>query len=531
VFDAIVIGAGVSGLYQLYKLRQLGLSVRVLEAGDDVGGTWYWNRYPGARFDSESYSYGYSFSDELLDEWSWSEHFAAQPETLRYLQHVAGKFDLRRDITFGARVTRMWWDDSGRQWTVEVDDGAAHSARFVVLAVGVLSEPHQPEIDGLGEFRGRWFHTARWPHEPVAFDSQRVAVIGTGATGVQVIQEVAKSADHLTVFQRTPNWCSPIRNGEIDVDTQRSIRARYPEIFERCRNTYGGFLHDSDRRKAMQVSHEERIAFYEELYAQPGFRLWMANFRDVLVDPRANATLSEFMAEKIRSRVDDPTIAEKLVPRDHGFGTRRVPLEDRYYEVYNQPNVELVDLRETPIVGVTERGIDTTTGRHDCDLIVFATGFDAVTGSFERIDIRGVDAVRLDEAWRDGPRTLLGLGVAGFPNLFIIVGPHNAAAFCNMPRCIEHNVDWVTQLLARMKAEGHTKVCATPAAQDEWTDEVREAAQRMLFSQVDSWFTGKYSVRRSPGERPVLLYAGGFPRFQERCQLEADAGYDGFEID
>jgi cation diffusion facilitator CzcD-associated flavoprotein CzcO len=530
MYDAIIIGAGVSGLYQLHRLRGLGLSARVFEAGDDVGGAWYWNRYPGARFDSESYSYGYSFSDELLEEWSWSEHFAAQPETLRYLQHVADRFDLRRDITFGVRVVRMGWDETERQWTVELDDGTVHTSRFVVMAVGVLSVPNQPAIEGLDDFAGPWFHTARWPHEPVSFDGRRVAVIGTGATGVQVIQEVAKTAGHLTVFQRTPNWCSPIRNGTIDEDTQRSIRARYPEIFDRCRHTYGGFLHDSDRRKAMEVSPEERTAFYEELYAQPGFRLWMGNFRDVLVDPRANATLSEFMAAKIRERVQDPAVAERLIPIDHGFGTRRVPLENGYYEVYNQPNVELVDLRETPLRRITATGIETAAADHACDLIVFATGFDAITGPFEEVDIRGVDDVQLAELWDDGPQTLLGIGVAGFPNLFILVGPHNAASFCNMPRCIEHNVDWVTQLLGRMSAAGETRVCATTAGQAEWTDEVGAAAERMLFSQVDSWFTGKNSSRERRGRRSVLLYAGGFPTYQERCQQVAENDYEGFEL-
>ena len=529
-FDAVVVGAGVSGLYQLLRLRDLGMSVHAFEAGSDVGGTWYWNRYPGARFDSESYSYGYSFSPELLDEWEWSEHFSAQPETLRYLQHVAERFDLRRDITFDTRVVRMTWDEDTRTWALELDDGSEVTARFVILATGVLSVPSLPDIPGIGRFAGEWFHTATWPHEPVDLSGRRVAVIGTGATAVQLITEIAKTVEHLTVFQRTPNWCAPLRNGPIDPREQASIRGRYAEIFDRCRNTYGGFIHDADRRKALEVSDEERIAFYEELYAQPGFGIWMGNFRDVLVNEAANATLTEFMAHKIRERVRDPELAEKLIPTDHGFGTRRVPLESGYYEVFNQPNVELVDVREAPIVEITETGITTSGAHHECDVIIFATGFDAVTGSFDKIEVTGTGGKSLRAAWAAGPKTYLGLGVAGFPNLFILVGPHSAASFCNMPRCIEHNVEWLATLLDDMRSAGQTRICPTPEAQDGWTDEVIEAAERMLFSKVDSWFTGTRSKSYSGTGRTVLLYTGGFPKFQERCRAVADDGYAGFDL-
>ena len=529
-FDAIVVGAGVSGLYQLHALRELGLTVHAFEAGGDVGGTWYWNRYPGARFDSESYSYGYSFSPELLDTWDWSEHFSAQPETLRYLQHVADRFDLRRDITFDTRVSAMTWDEETRMWTVALDNGSEVTARFVILATGVLSVPLMPDIPGVERFGGESFHTASWPHDRVDLSDRRVAVIGTGATAVQLITEIAKAVGHLTVFQRTPNWCAPLHNGPIDADEQASIRERYAEMFERCRNTYGGFIHDADRRKALEVSDEERIAFYEELYAQPGFGIWMGNFRDVLVNEEANATLSEFMTHKIRERVRDPEVADKLVPTDHGFGTRRVPLESGYYEVFNQPNVELVDVRETPIVEITESGIRTTAATHECDVIIFATGFDAVTGSFDKIEVTGVGGESLRAAWAAGPKTYLGLGVAGFPNLFMLVGPHSAASFCNMPRCIEHNVEWLATLLHDMRSAGQTRVCPTPDAQDEWTDEVIEAAQRMLFSKVDSWFTGTRSQSYRGAGRTVLLYTGGFPKFQERCRDVAGAGYAGFDL-
>ena len=328
------------------------------------------------------------------------------------------------------------------------------TARFVILATGVLSVPLMPDIPGVERFRGESFHTASWPHDRVDLSDRRVAVIGTGATAVQLITEIAKTVGHLTVFQRTPNWCAPLHNGPIDADEQASIRERYAEMFERCRNTYGGFIHDADRRKALEVSDEERIAFYEELYAQPGFGIWMGNFRDVLVNEEANATLSEFMTHKIRERVRDPEVADKLIPTDHGFGTRRVPLESGYYEVFNQPNVELVDVRETPIVEITESGIRTTAATHECDVIIFATGFDAVTGSFDKIEVTGVGGESLRAAWAAGPKTYLGLGVAGFPNLFMLVGPHSAASFCNMPRCIEHNVEWLATLLARHEVGG-----------------------------------------------------------------------------
>jgi cation diffusion facilitator CzcD-associated flavoprotein CzcO len=310
VYDAIIIGAGISGLYQLYRLRELGMRVRVFEAGTGVGGTWYWNRYPGARFDSESYSYSYSFSQELLDEWNWSEHFAAQPETLRYLNHVADKFDLRRDIQFRSRVTAAHWQEDARSWDVTLEDGSRRSARFLITAIGPLSAPTMPRIDGVETFRGESCHTARWPHEPVSFEGKRVAVIGTGATGVQTIQEVAKTAGHLTVFQRTPNWCAPLHNSRIDAETMATIKAGYPEMFKRCQETFACFLHTPDPRGTFEVTPTEREAFWEKLYAERGFGIWQGNFRDILTDPKANDLISDFVARKIRQRVKDPKVAE-----------------------------------------------------------------------------------------------------------------------------------------------------------------------------------------------------------------------------
>jgi cation diffusion facilitator CzcD-associated flavoprotein CzcO len=528
--DVIVIGAGLSGMYQLHRLRELGLSTRVFEAGGDVGGTWYWNRYPGARFDSESWTYGYSFSEEILREWEWSEHFSAQPETLRYCNFVADKLDLRRDIEFDSRIAAATYDEAANAWEIETTDGRRARGRFLITAIGPLSAPTMPAIPGVDTFRGEAYHTAAWPHEPVTFAGKRVGVIGTGATGVQAITEVAKTVGRLTVFQRTPNWCAPLRNSPIDAATQARIKATYPEIFAVCRDSFGCFIHQADPRNALEVTAEEREAFYEKLYGEPGFGIWMGNFRDILIDRDANTTVTEFMRRKIRERVKDPQVAATLTPTNHGFGTRRVPLESGYYEVFNQDNVRLVDLRETPIERITPSGIATHGAHHDLDMIVFATGFDALTGAFDRIDIRGLGGRRLRDKWAGGPRTYLGLSIEGFPNLFTLVGPHNAASFCNIPRCIEQNVDWVTALLRHAGAAGRTRVEATAEAENEWTAHVHDMARRMLFTQVDSWMMGVNSNVAGKQTRSVLVYAGGAPKYRERCEQVAAAGYAGFTL-
>jgi cation diffusion facilitator CzcD-associated flavoprotein CzcO len=522
-YDAIIIGAGISGMYQLYRLRELGMRGRVFEAGTGVGGTWYWNRYPGSRFDSESYSYQYSFSKELLDEWSWSEHFAAQPETLRYLNYVADKFDLRRDIQFRSRVTAAHWSDDGRAWDVTLQDGSRHRARFLITAIGPLSAPTMPRVPGVETFKGQSCHTATWPHEPVRFEGKRVAVIGTGATGVQTIAEVAKTAGHLTVFQRTPNWCKPLHNGPIEAETQARLKASYDEMFKRCKETYACFLHTVDPRSIFEVTPEEREAFLEKQYSTPGFAMWQGNFRDMLTDREANAIVSDFVARKIRERVKDPKVADKLIPKDHGFGTRRVPMETKYYEVYNQPNVRLVDIKETPIERITPAGIKTSDADYEFDIIIYATGFDAITGSFDRIDIGGLDGQKLKDKWAYGPQTFMGVQVEGFPNMLMLVGPHTALG--NIPRSIEYNVEWVTGLIGYMRAHNLTRADARPESVADWTDHVKAAGAGLLSNEVNSWMTGINSNIDGRQTRIIARYSGSAPAYRARCDEVAAKGY------
>ena len=522
-FDAIIVGAGMSGMYQLFRLRELGLRVRVFEAGTSVGGTWYWNRYPGARFDSESYSYGFSFSRELLQEWEWSEHFAGQPETLRYCNYVADKFDLRRDIQFRSRVSAAIYQEETRSWTIMLENGERFCARFLITAIGPLSAPTLPRIEGRDSFAGQSFHTGRWPHEPVDFKGKRVAVIGTGATGVQTIQTIAAEVGHLTVFQRTPNWCAPLHNGKIDAETQKKIKAGYPEIFARCQETFACFLHTPDPRGAFEVSDEEREAFYEKLYGERGFGIWQGNFKDILVDHRANATISDFVARKIRQRVKDPRIAETLIPKNHGFGTRRLPLETFYYEVYNRPNVELVDLMETPIERITPKGIKTSEREYEFDIVIYATGFDAITGSFDRIDFRGANGVLLKERWKSGPETYLGLMVDGFPNMMMLMGPHTALG--NIPRSIEYSVDWVAGLMRFAQERKLTRLEATAEGVSSWTDHVKALGVGLLSNEVNSWMTGINSNVEGKQTRIVARYSGSAPAYRARCDEVAAKGY------
>ncbi len=522
-FDVLIIGAGLSGLYQLYRVRELGLSAHVIEAGADVGGTWYWNRYPGARFDSESWTYGFSFSPELLQEWNWTEHFSPQPENLRYCRFVADKFDLRRDIAFGRRVTCAQWQEATRSWRLSIDDGRTLTSRFLITAMGALSVPTLPRIAGIDTFAGQSCHTANWPHEPVSFEGKRVAVIGTGATGVQTIQEVAKTAAHLTVFQRTPNWCAPLHNAPITDAEQRDIKSRYAQIYKQCRENVSGFIHQPDPRSALEVSAQEREAFWEKRYGEPGFGIWVGNFRDILTNRDANALISDFIARKIRSRVTDPRTAEKLIPKNHGFGTRRLPLETRYYEVYNQPNVDLVDLTETPIECITPAGIQCGGREQAFDMIIFATGFDALTGAYDAMDIRGTDGRSLKDQWAQGARTFYGILNDGFPNLLMVMGPMGSLG--NIPRAIEYNVEWVSGLLRHMRDQQRDRVEVPRAGVDAWMDVVRKASQGLLSNEVNSWMTGVNSNVAGRTTRVLARYSGTGPEYRAQADAIAAGGY------
>lgn len=526
-YEVVVIGAGVSGIYQIKRLADLGIDAVVLEADEDLGGTWHRNRYPGARFDSESYTYGYSFSRELLDEWHWTENFSPQPENLRYLNFVAEKFDLRRHMRFNARVESMTWDEDARLWHLGLQDGRACTARFVITGVGPLSMPTLPRIPGMDDFEGESFHTFWWPKEPVPLSGRRVGIIGTGATGIQVIGEIADKVGDLTVFQRRPNWSTPLNNAPISEAQMARIRARYDEIFANCAQSPGGFEHVPDRRGFWTLTKEERTAFWDELYETPGFAILVGNFMEIFYDEAANREMSDYVAARIRRRVKDPATAEKLIPKDHGFGMQRLPLETRYFEAYNRDNVHLVDITEAPIERITAEGIQTKAAHYDLDLIVYATGFDAITGGFDRIDIRGVGGRSLRDKWRDGPSTYLGLLTHDFPNMIMVAGPQSVSGSTNFPRAIEGGVDWVTGLLQHALDNGHTRLEADAEAEREWGKEVARAQEKILLRSSKGWFTGYNSnvEGHQEGKFRYQAYFGGSPRYTALVTQVAADGY------
>jgi cation diffusion facilitator CzcD-associated flavoprotein CzcO len=522
-FDAIIIGAGVTGLYQLYRLRQLGLSVRLYDDGSGVGGTWFWNRYPGCRFDSESETYAYSFSEELLQEWDWKEHFSGQPENERYLNYVADKFNLRPNIQLNSRVTSAVYDERENQWEIKLDNGKRARARYLVGAVGILSAHYLPNIPGLDTFKGVSYHTSRWPREQVDFTGKRVAVVGTGATAVQLIPIIAKEVGHLTVFQRTPNYCAPLRNSLVDPETQAKFKKSYPEIFQKCQETTAAFRYDFDPRSVFEVTEEERLEQFERLWAKPGFEKWLGNFRDIMTNRKANEVFAEFVRNKIRARVKDPAVAEKLVPKNHPFGSKRIPLETNYYEAYNRDNVLLIDINETPIERFTPKGIKTSDKEYEFDIIILATGFDAITGALTRMDIRGKDGNSLKEKWADGPRTYLGLQSAGFPNFFIAVNN----AFCNFPRCAETIVEWITDCIRYMREKDIATIMPTPQAEEAWVKHSGELVEGSMLVEANSWFVGA----NIPGKaRAILLYANPAPKYRAKCAEVAANDYEGFEL-
>jgi cation diffusion facilitator CzcD-associated flavoprotein CzcO len=522
--DVLVIGAGVTGIYQLYRARGSGFSVAMLEAGDGVGGTWFWNRYPGARFDSESYTYGYLFSQELFDEWEWQEHFAEQPETERYLNHVVDRFDLRRHIHFGARVTSAIYDDPSGTWSVTTDDGTIVTARFLVSATGVLSVPYLPDIPGRDDFRGVQHHTGRWPDEPVDFAGKRVAVIGTSSSGVQVVPSVVDDVASLMVYQRSANWCTPLNNRPITAEEQVQLRVGFEQLRDVLNTSVHGFHHPVNERSAFDDSPDERLAFFETMWASPGFMKFTSNYADILMNPDANAAWCEFIAGKIHRLVDDPDTAERLVPKDHRYGEKRPPYVAGYFEAFNRPHVSLVDLRDTPIVRITETGIETTDGLQELDIIVWATGFDFGTGAMTRMGIRGRDGLALEEHWADGPTTFLGVQTAGFPNLFFPGGPHAAAG--NNPRYNGDQVDFITDTLVYVRDHGHDVIEVTPEAEARWTSMIDRASARTPFGQI-----GQYVGGNIPGKpRRYLLNAAGRPKLFSTIAEVKDSDYADFTL-
>jgi cation diffusion facilitator CzcD-associated flavoprotein CzcO len=526
-YEVIVVGAGVAGIYQIKRLVDLGIDATVLDSAPDLGGTWYWNRYPGCRFDSESYTYGYSFSRELLDEWHWKERFSGQPENLRYLNHVADKFDLRKHMQFNCAVEAAHFDEAADLWRLKLGDGRELTCRFVVLAVGLLSAPTLPRLPGLDDFKGRSFHTYYWPHEPVEIRGKKVAVIGTGATAIQIIGEIADKVGDLTVFQRRPNWSAPLHNSPISDAEMADIRARYDEIFAACARTPGGFEHEPDRRGFHEVSREERLALWDKLYEEPGFGIWLSNFREIFMDEAANAEFSAYIADRMRKRVSDPEVAETLIPRDHGFGVQRVPLETNYLEAYNRDNVHLVDISKTPIERITEKGLRTSVRDYEFDIIVYATGFDAITGAYDQIDIRGLGGEKLFDKWKDGPSTFLGMLTHGFPNLLMPTGPQGASATTNFPRGIETGVNWCTELMRYMWARGMSRADVTRAAEERWAAHVAKMYEIMLMRKAKGWFTGYNSNidGHEAGKVRYFVYNGGTPKYVGIINDVAAGGY------
>ena len=528
--DAVVIGAGFSGLYMLHKLREQGLDVRVYEKGEEVGGTWYWNTYPGARCDSESHIYCFSFDEGLHREWTWSERYPEQPEILDYLQWVADRLDLHRNIAFEREVTSATYDDETATWTVELADGERVRTRYFVTAVGCLSEPFLPDFDGLDEFEGEWYHTARWPDEEIDFGDDHVGVIGTGSTGIQFISEVGGRADHLTVFQRTPNYAVPARNRPLAEDEYEEIRENYDDIWERARDSRLGMPFDHEHETDYGLSEAEIREVLEERWQQGGFR-FLHSFEpgSILSNPELNDVVSAFIREKIRERVDDPETAEKLVPTDHPYGSKRPPMDyNDYYGTYNRDDVSLVDVDENPIERVTADGIRTTADHYDLDMLVFATGFDAMTGAILAMDIEGKDGRTLDEKWAAGPRTYLGLMTHGFPNLFTITGPQSPSVLTNMPLSIEQHVEWIADCIAYMDEHGYDRIDATEDAENQWVQNTNMLAENMLFSEADSWYRGA----NVPGKTQVFTpFPGGLDNYREICARVARDDYDGFELE
>lgn len=526
--DVIVVGAGFAGLYMLHKLRSLGFSVKVFEAASDVGGTWFWNRYPGARCDVESVQYSYSFDAALEQEWRWSERFATQPEILRYINHVADRFDLRRDIVLNTTIGSAIFDAKSSRWTLTTASGDRIEAAFCVMATGCLSASRLPAIPGIESFSGDIFHTAKWPQQPVDFGGRQVAVIGTGSSGIQAIPLIAKQAQHLTVFQRTPNFSVPARNWDMTPEYEKSWKDDYPALRKRARETtWSGTLYEFSDKGAMQVDDEARRREYGRRW-QKGGANFMHAFNDLLLDEAANATAADFVREKIREIVQDPDRAKALLPFDHPLATKRICVDTDYYATYNRDNVDLVDVRKQPIEAITPTGLTAGGRPYSFDTLVFATGFDALTGALTAIDIRGRDGRKLRDAWQAGPKTYLGLMVAGFPNLFTVTGPGSPSVLSNMIVSIEQHVDWISACLSHLRDNGIEQIDAEPDAQSRWGEEVNAAAQRTLYPRAGSWYMGA----NIPGKtRMFMPYVGGLGNYRRICSDIARDGYRGFSFE
>ena len=528
-FDVIVVGGGLGGVYALHRLRGQGLSVRVFEAGSGVGGTWFWNRYPGARCDVESMEYSYSFSNELQQEWKWPERYGTQPEILRYINHVADRFDLRRDIQLNTRVVSATFDPATDRWTVTTDQGEVVTAQFCVMASGNLSTPRVPDFKGLENFTGKWYHTGLWPQEGVDFSGLRVAVIGTGSSGVQMIPQIAGQADHLTVFQRTANFSLPARNAPQDPEKERRHKEEYQDRRRAALDTpFGMAGYPPPTKSALQATEEERERDYEAKWAEGGSISFLYSYNDLLLNKEANDTASEFVRQKIRGIVQNPAVAEILAPKDHPIGTKRLCLDSNYYETYNRNNVSLVDVRVDPILEITATGVRTRDREYGpFDAIAFATGFDAMTGALREIDIRVQGGDVLADEWEAGPRTYLGLMVAGFPNMFVVTGPGSPSVKTQMILAIEQHTDWIADCLKHLREKGYNRIEADRPAQDAWVTHVNEVADSTLYPLANSWYVGA----NIPGKPRVFMpYVGGFAGYKQKCDAVAANDYEGFVL-
>ena len=527
-FDAIIVGAGVGGLYAIYRLRKLGLKVRAFEAAGGVGGTWYWNRYPGCRCDVESMEYSYSFSDELQQEWHWPERYGTQPEILRYINHVADRFDLRPDIEFNTRIKKAVFDSNASTWTVTTDKGSVATARFCIMATGNLSTPRRPDYPGLERFRGKWYHTGLWPHEGVDFTGLRVGVVGTGSSGIQSIPIIAKQAKHLYVFQRTANFSLPARNAPLDPAKERAHKAEYPARRRAAFDTPFGIAgHPPPVKSALEAGEAERQHAYEAKWAEGGSISFLYSYTDLLINKESNETASEFVRRKIRAIVKDPKTAELLCPNDHPIGTKRLILDTDYYETYNRDNVTLVDIRSKPIEEITPDGLRTADREYPLDAIVFATGFDAMTGAMKEVDIHTDGGISIREKWQHGPRTYLGIMMAGFPNLFMITGPQSPGVKSQMILACEQHVDWIADCIQYMRGRGLSCIEAEQAAEDAWVQYNNEVADRTLYPLANSWYVGA----NIPGKPRVFMpFVGGVTAYKKKCDEVATNGYEGFSF-